>query len=221
MSESYSLLRLPIEDLDQVVCAVGSRWERLRGKRILLTGGTGFVGKWLLATFLHANRIMGLTARVIVLSRRPEVFLDEFPELRSVNEIEWLACDVRDLEPDSATDCEFAIHAATDVVATSTPMDILETCITGTRRVLDAMTSQDSSRRVLLLSSGAVYGSTPPELDAIPESWAGRQIRCCPRRRTERANESASCSAGLHWPRGRVWKYRLPVAFPLSVLTCQ
>ncbi len=173
MSESYSLLRLPIEDLDQVVCAVGSRWERLRGKRILLTGGTGFVGKWLLATFLHANRIMGLTARVIVLSRRPEVFLDEFPELRSVNEIEWLACDVRDLEPDSATDCEFAIHAATDVVATSTPMDILETCITGTRRVLDAMTSQDSSRRVLLLSSGAVYGSTPPELDAIPESWAG------------------------------------------------
>lgn len=167
------LLRLPVEDLDRVVDAVGSRWEHLRGQRLLLTGGTGFIGKWLLATFLHADRRLGLGARMVALSRRPTTFLDEFPELRDAPEIEWLASDVRDLAPQAVGHCGFAIHAATDVVATSTPAEILDTCSAGTRRLLDAMAPGVSPRRVLLLSSGAVYGSTPPEVRAIPEDWPG------------------------------------------------
>ena len=173
MSGTLPLIGLPVEDLDHVISVIGSRWERLRDQRLLLTGGTGFIGKWLLATFLHANRRLGLSARIVVLSRRPEVFLDEFPELRAAAEIEWLTGDVRDLVSEAVGDCGFAIHAATDVVATSTPFQILETCTLGTRRVLDAMTPGDSPRRSLLLSSGAVYGHTPPELGAIPENWAG------------------------------------------------
>jgi nucleoside-diphosphate-sugar epimerase len=173
MSGPSSLLRLPVEDLDRVVDAVGSRWERLRGERLLLTGGTGFIGKWLLATLLHANRRLGLSVRVVAVSRWPEAFLEEFPELRGAAEIEWLSTDVRDLTAQAAGDCGFAIHAATDVVATSSPSDILDTCVTGTRRVLDVMQPGAAPRRVLLLSSGAVYGRTPPELRAITEDWTG------------------------------------------------
>lgn len=173
MSGAPSLLRLPTEDLDRVVDAVGARWERLRCQRLLLTGGTGFIGKWLLATVLHANRRLGLSVRIVVLSRRPKTFLEEFPELRSAAEIEWLASDVRDLTPEAAGECGFAIHAATDVVATSTAADILDTCATGTRRVLDVMQPGTAPRHVLLLSSGAVYGRTPPELGAIREDWTG------------------------------------------------
>jgi nucleoside-diphosphate-sugar epimerase len=173
MSVASSLLRLPAADLDRVVAAVGPRWERLRGQRLLLTGGTGFIGKWLLATVLHANRRLGLSVSIVALSRRPEAFLDEFPELRGAAEIEWLAGDVRDLTPQAAGECGFAIHAATDVVASRSPAHILETCTTGTRRVLDAIQPGDAGSRLLLLSSGAVYGRTPPELGAIPEDWSG------------------------------------------------
>lgn len=173
MRNAFSLLRLPTDDLDRVVYAVGQRWERLRDQRILLTGGTGFIGKWLLGTFLYANRRYGLNAKIVLLSRRPESFLNEFPELHDATEIEWLAGDVRELASASVGACGYAIHAATDVVATSTPVDILDTCITGTRRVLDAMTQGTMPCRVLLLSSGAVYGRTPPELGAIPEDWTG------------------------------------------------
>lgn len=173
MSDATSFLRLPIEDLDFVIDAVGPRWEHLRGQRLLLTGGTGFIGKWLLATFLHANRRQGLGARVVVLSRSPDSFLKEFVELRDAAEIEWLTGDVRELAPEAATDCAYAIHAATDVVATCTPDEIFETCEIGTRRVLDAMSTGSAARRVLLLSSGAVYGRTPPESKVIPESWTG------------------------------------------------
>lgn len=173
MKDIASILRLPSEDLDHVVGLVGERWQHLRGKQLLLTGGTGFIGKWLLASFLQANQIYGLNSRVIVLSRKPELFCKEYPELNVRGDIKWLKGDVRDLRIEDANGCAFAIHAATDVVASTSPNEILETCTTGTRRVLDAMAASAEVRRVLLLSSGAVYGGTPPEVTAIPESWAG------------------------------------------------
>ena len=173
MSGEISLLRLPVEDLDGVINAVGVRWEMLRKKRLLLTGGTGFIGKWMLATFLHANRILSLSAEIVVLSRRPEVFLKEFPELCSFTDVAWLNGDVRNLTQDTARDYNFVIHAATDVVAKSTPIEILDSCIGGTRSVLELMGRGTEKRRLLLLSSGAVYGRTPPEIPFIPETWHG------------------------------------------------
>lgn len=173
MKDIASMLRLPSKDLDHVVDAVGERWERLRGKRLLLTGGTGFIGKWLLATFLRANQRYSLGAKVIALSRSPELFCKEYPGLAGADAIHWLKGDVRALAYEAANGCTYAIHAATDVVASTSPTEILETCTTGTRRVLDAMAASAEVSRVLLLSSGAVYGRTPPEVPAIPESWAG------------------------------------------------
>jgi nucleoside-diphosphate-sugar epimerase len=173
MSCKLSFLSFPVEDLDRVFYAVGPRWERLRAQRLLLTGGTGFIGKWLLATFLHANRKLGLSSNVVVLSRHPEAFVEKFPELRGAVDITWLRGDVRDLAPSDAGDCNFAIHAATDVVARSTPAEVLDTCSVGTRRVLDSMVRGYGGRRLLLLSSGAVYGSTSAGFSVIPEEWSG------------------------------------------------
>ena len=173
MHKDLSILRLPTEDLDWVLNAVGARWESLRGERLLLTGGTGFIGKWLLGTFLHANHRLGLSAEIAVLSRRPEKFLAEFPELRKSSDVTWLSGDVRDFEPDAAGDYKFAIHAATDVVAPSTPSEILDSCAIGTRRILDSMMRGSSVRRMLLLSSGAVYGNGPPDTRSIREDWLG------------------------------------------------
>ena len=173
MSQTPNFLCLPADELNSVMDAVGARWDRLRGQRLLLTGGTGFIGKWLLGTFLHANRELSLGAEVTILSRHPDSFFTQFPELRGMQGFSWLAGDVRELAVTDADDYAFAIHAATDVVASSTPLDILDTCITGTRRVLDVMSAGKAARRVLLLSSGAIYGRTPPEVSVIPESWSG------------------------------------------------
>jgi nucleoside-diphosphate-sugar epimerase len=173
MSDVTSFLRIPIEDLQRIVDLVGSRWDRLRGQRLLITGGTGFIGKWLLASFLLANRRLGLSAQVVVLSRRPAYFLEEFPELRELPELTWLNGDVRDFDCEAVSDCGFAIHAATDVVASSTPANTLDTCINGTRRLVDAMSQGGAPRRVLLLSSGAVYGRTPSTILTVSEDWSG------------------------------------------------
>ena len=47
--------RLPQQDMDHVLAHTTGLWEDLRGQSIFLTGGTGFVGTWLLESLLWAN----------------------------------------------------------------------------------------------------------------------------------------------------------------------
>jgi nucleoside-diphosphate-sugar epimerase len=165
-------LTLPTNDLAHVLDGVGGRWERLRGQRLLLTGGTGFIGKWLLGTFLHANRTLGLGAKIVLLSRDVAAFQSQYPGLHDAAEIEWVQGDVRDFSLPDSQRCGFAVHAATDVVASQSPSQTFDTCVRGTANVLAQM-RHPAAQRLLLLSSGAVYGRTPQNLTAIPEDWYG------------------------------------------------
>lgn len=175
MDDGFGPLGLPAGDLAEILEGVGERWNCLRRQRLLLTGGTGFIGKWLLGTFLHANRTLGLDARIVLLSRDVAAFRARYPDVTQADEIEWLQGDVRDFELSAGQRCGFAIHGATDVVATASPKDILDTCVRGTARLLSQMNppTEQARRRVLLLSSGAVYGRIPSDLAAVPEDWAG------------------------------------------------
>ena len=64
------------------------------------------------------------------------------------------------------------VHAATDVVAHSSPQDVFGTCLEGTRRVM-AFASQSGATKVLIVSSGAVYGPLPPGMTHVSETYMG------------------------------------------------
>lgn len=166
--------RLPPPDAADLAHAhevMAGRWERLHGARIFLTGGTGFVGKWLLATLLDADRRLGLDCRLTVLSRDPAAFRHSAPWLADAASVELLQGDVRDFAwPDRPF--SHVVHAATDVAAAASPLDVFDTCVAGTRRVLDLAVAS-GARDVLLVGSGAVYGRQPPELPALPETHPG------------------------------------------------
>jgi nucleoside-diphosphate-sugar epimerase len=163
---------LPVADLAHAHAAVGAAsWHQLAGKRVFLSGGTGFVGKWLLATLLDANQKLGLHCELVVLTRNPEAFVRAAPHLANAQCLTLVAGDVRNFEfPDG--DFTHVIHAATDVVKQTTPRDTFATCVEGTRRVVE-LAVRSNATDFLLLSSGAVYGQQPPTLNRIAESYAG------------------------------------------------
>jgi len=162
------------QDLDHIILHTGGLWEELRGKRLFITGGTGFIGCWLLESIIRANDEFGLQAEVVVLTRDPGRFMKKVPHLARHPAIKCHAGDVRDFQF-PAGPFSHIIHAATEASATlnaENPLLMFDTILEGTRRVLD-FAVQSGAKKFLLTSSGAVYGVQPPEMTHIPESYQG------------------------------------------------
>ncbi|HET8541996.1 MAG TPA: NAD-dependent epimerase/dehydratase family protein [Anaeromyxobacter sp.] len=162
------------QDLERALRSTAGVWEELREARILVTGGTGFFGGWLLETLLHANARLGLDVRATVLTRDAAAFRRRRPHLAGDPAVSLLEGDVLSLEP---LDAPFThvVHAATAASArlnAEEPAVMFETIVEGTRRVLE-VARRSGARRLLFTSSGAVYGRQPAELSHVPEDWPG------------------------------------------------
>jgi dTDP-glucose 4,6-dehydratase len=165
--------KLPADDLEHVLALTQPLWNELRGSRLLVTGGTGFFGAWLLETFAHANQELGLGAQAVVLSRDPDSFRQRLPHLGRSPAIAWQRGDVCQ-GPLPEGRFSHVIHAATPSVARGgqTPLGLLATMVDGTRRVLE-LARRCGAIKLLLTSSGAVYGKQPAELSHVAEDYRG------------------------------------------------
>lgn len=166
----------PIEEADllAVLEQTEPMWDAMRGERIFLTGATGFFGAWLLETFAYANRRLGLKAQAVALSRRPESFRAKMPHLFADESIALHAGDVRDFAGPEGR-FRYVVHAATEASAkqlAEAPAEMLSTILAGTERTL-AFAAKHGAERLLLTSSGAVYGRQPAEVVQLPESYTG------------------------------------------------
>ena len=159
------------QDLDHVLKHTAVLWEALRGRRLFISGGTGFFGIWLVESFLHANARLGLEAEALVLSRDPEVFLKRAPHLAGLPALGFVRGDMGSF-PFPPGEFACVIHAAAEMGHDTDPLEIFDHNVNGTRRVL-AFARQAGVARLLMVSSGAVYGRQPPELSLIPEDFAG------------------------------------------------
>ena len=159
-------------DLDGIVAALAAEWPALAGKRLFVTGGTGFIGRWLLEALATADAVHDLRVGVTVLTRDPAAARAKMPHL--TDRFRYVAGDVLDLAPDGAR-YDVVIHAAPDASADLTARDprrMFDTIVTGTRRALDFAVAAEA-RRFFFLSSGAVYGAQPWEVTHVAEDWRG------------------------------------------------
>jgi nucleoside-diphosphate-sugar epimerase len=166
--------RALVADLDHVLARTERDWDHLRGTRLLVTGGTGFVGSWLLETFTWAVDRLALGASAVVLTRDPDGFAIRAPHLAEHPALNVTRGDVLELSPGLG---EFGavIHAATPSSTTindDTPLVMVDTIVEGTRRALD-VAAASGSVPFLLTSSGAVYGAQPPDLSHVGEDYQG------------------------------------------------
>ena len=163
--------QLPRADLDAVLSRCAPQFERLRGERIFVTGGTGFVGRWLLETLLAANDRLDLRMTATVLSRRPEAFVRHWPLIALNPHIELLEGDIRTFSlPTGRFDRFLHLAAETNTHLTDPDPEVyLDVIVGGTRHVLE-VADKAGVASLLLVSSGATYGRPADRGVGISES---------------------------------------------------
>jgi len=147
--------------------------SHLNGASVLITGGTGSLGKSLVTYLLNQTKVR----RVAIFSR------DELKQQRMRNDFEddsrlrWFIGDIRDLERMKRAfhDVDFVIHAAAlKQVDTGeyNPMEFIKTNVLGSQNVIDAAIESGVKRVVALSTDKAsspinLYGATKLTADKL------------------------------------------------------
>lgn len=144
-----------MEDLDLTRDAGAAFWH---GKRVLVTGHTGFKGSWL-TIWLHR-----LGANVAGMSLPPATTPSLFLEAQVESLCDSRTCDIRktkavarimrDLRP------EIVFHLAAQPLVRASygdPLDTFSTNVMGTAHILDALRSLDDARVAVMITTDKVY----------------------------------------------------------------
>ena len=144
----------PEEDVKEIYNSCKDVWSSLENSNLLIMGGTGFVGKWLVATLGYAQK-MGKTFNITVLSRKPKREFELFNDAHF--EIQWMQRDVAVGFEADIKSFNFIVNAATPSSALTGAIDptyVYESITRGNSSVL--FSSKRNDLRYLFLSSGAV-----------------------------------------------------------------
>lgn len=168
-------------DLGYILDQAEAEMDQMGGNRLLITGGAGFLGYYMVQCVLHRNdRVGGKPVQLTILDnfmRGAPTWIDRIAER---DDVTLLTHDIRKPLPPSLGQLDFVVHAAgiaSPHVYRRHPLETMDANVNGLRYLLDEASDQASSGHpisgFLFYSSSEIYGDPHP--DAIPtvESYRG------------------------------------------------
>lgn len=155
--------------------------EKMKGKRILVTGGTGLIGKSFIHTLLSWNEKADTPISIITVVRDKKKVEKEFGEDRS--NLKILVGDIRHIDFGNIR-VDYILHAASQTSScafVNNPVETISIAIDGTRHLLNYAKSQ-KIEKFIYLSSMEVYGT--PQTDEViteehPTNLDTMKVRSC------------------------------------------
>lgn len=175
------------DDLDSICSQLSDEFRVLSGRSLLVTGGAGFLGHYLVQAPLHWNHHFRGDSEPIHVTVCDN-FLRGVPQWlerwRDDAHLELLTHDITRPLPEDVREPDFVIHAAS--VASPTfyrkhPIETMDANVTGVRLLLDhCLGRMEGGRPVegfLFFSSSEIYGDPDPSNIPTPETYRG-QVSC-------------------------------------------
>jgi nucleoside-diphosphate-sugar epimerase len=146
--------------------------KKLSNSHLLVMGGTGFVGRWLVAAIGYATEFDN-SIKLSVVSRKSK---DESVGFRDAPfEVDWVTADLSKICEINFENYTHVVNAATPSTASTgavEPKYVYETIVQGNRTAIESILRATKRIRYIYLSSGAVS-----ELEKVEVEY---QINRCP-----------------------------------------
>lgn len=146
-------------DLD-IICNSAVNWSIYRNKKVLVTGATGRLGRYIIETLTDVDIEYNLNMRIIGLARSSRKAKEVFGDLLEFPNVEFLYQDInKPIEYDGNID--FIFHTAGPAAPTDfkdTAVETLWTHVNGTHNVLECA-RRHAAKRVFYVSTVEVYGA--------------------------------------------------------------
>ena len=174
------------QDLEYIVSCLEEELKYLKAKKLLITGGAGFLGYYLTQSIVCWNQQCPATEKVQLTVF--DNYLRGVPlwlkRLSDQKELSLVKHDVRHPLPDDIPDFDYIIHAAS--VASPTfyrmhPIETMDANVNGLRYLLEYALQRKKQKApidgMLFFSSSEIYGNPSP--DNIPTSETYHGIVSC------------------------------------------
>ena len=169
-------------DLEFICRELEGEFTAMQGKRLLISGGAGFLGYYLIQSVLrwNADRSPAAAVKVIVCDNYVRGVPVWLTQLVNNPALTLLKHDITEPLPDSVGSLDFIIHAAS--IASPTyyrkfPIETMDANVNGLRLLLDRSRTQlENGHAVsgfLFFSTSEVYGDPPPDQIPTPETYRG------------------------------------------------
>lgn len=157
---------LPEEDLGLIAARVESLWPRR--KRFLISGGTGFMGRWLVESIFKLESQLKTENEFFIISRRSrEIIFQEIPILKN-SCFTMIQSNLQDFTKVEGT-IHYVIDAASDVALTKAGQSQqinFSNSMEGTKNLL-RIAVEKQVEKYLYVSSGGVYAnSNGPQVES-------------------------------------------------------
>jgi dTDP-glucose 4,6-dehydratase len=152
----------PTQDLAEIAINCKNFVKSYKRKRILIVGGSGFIGEWLSLTFLYLDKIydLGLEITIVYKKNRPNfgpITKHEQVILKILTSDEFLNIS-------NSESYDFIFHCATPTRSNAPDQsDRTSEILDLTTRIIQSSRLHGNVPRLVHLSSGAVYGTKSRE----------------------------------------------------------
>jgi len=182
MMEIQKLSQLLHTDLQYICDSLDEEFTQISGKKLLITGGAGFLGYYLVQSALHWNQGKSLANKIHVTVY--DNYIRGIPtwltSLGKRDDLDVLKVNMIEPLPAVMPDYSYIIHAAgiaSPIYYRKYPIETMDANINGLRSLLEYGRSQESKgtpvQGFLFYSSSEIYGDPSPDQIPTSEGYRG------------------------------------------------
>ena len=165
---------LYLDDIDYVK-NLNLPWEKLQGKKVLLSGATGLIGSFLVDVLMSKNAD-GFNCTIYGLSRTSKKFSERFEKWNISDQLRYVPYDINKpfLREDIET-VDYVFHLASNthpILYSTDPIGTITTNVIGTQNMLDFALHHNTSR-FIFASSNEIYGENRGDVEFFDENYCG------------------------------------------------